>query len=185
MVSPPTPQRNASRGQSEGPRQGGEVPKCAARGIIKRPGLSGSGLKEDGHGHSTRHPPQSGGRCGAWPVNSQAVGTQQPVRACHDSTPRILQALAKWDSNPCSAPPRRPKVVVAPATLLHRTSQNSYFLGNSVNKDKKRKGRSPGTPAPPTATVSACWRVAVPLLEMSASGERGVGDYRCATSTLP
>jgi hypothetical protein len=117
------------------------------------------------------------------PVNSQAVGTQQPVRACHDSTPRILQALAKWDSNPCSAPPRRPKVVVAPATLLHRTSQNSYFLGNSVNKDKKRKGRSPGTPAPPTATVSACWRVAVPLLEMSASGERCVGDYRCATST--
>ena len=55
------------------------------------------------------------------------------------------------------------------------------LLRTLVNKAKKRKGRSPGAPAPPTATVNACWRVAASLLEMAAPGERGVGDYRCAT----
>jgi hypothetical protein len=56
---------------------------------------------------------------------SQEVDTQQPVRACNESTPRILQALAKWDSNPCLAPPRRLRPRNRYRTLLPRTSQNS------------------------------------------------------------
>jgi hypothetical protein len=59
--------------------------------------------------------------------NSPEVGTQQPVLAWHDSSPRILQALAKWDSNPCLAPPRFPRSGSTIATLLLRTSQNSSY----------------------------------------------------------
>jgi hypothetical protein len=54
-----------------------------------------------------------------------ASGTQQPVPACHESTPRMQLAVANLTLGTHSALPQGDKTLPELGSLLPRTSENS------------------------------------------------------------